>query len=213
MSSVMPRGSARLFDGLSVLIAEATDWFRSAPVILVDEGGEAAPFRAGARPLVLTNSKSRRCPTEVQVVRRGVGRPGALDPAWSKCVRRTHAALRCHRSPARSPGPLGHRPCSMAPRADGPVPKSYLRAGSQPHGDVAGPSPSRLALKSAPSRGYVATGKRRAKGKHEDLGACLGEKHVGKPRTGKPYARFDEGGQAIVPMDLRAQDACSLTLP
>jgi len=26
-------------------------------------------------------------------------------------------------------------------------------------------------------------------------GACLGMKNIGKPCTGKPYARFDEGGQ------------------
>ena len=25
-------------------------------------------------------------------------------------------------------------------------------------------------------------------------GACLGMKNIGKPCTGKPYARFDEGG-------------------
>src|SRR5699024_3423848 len=28
------------------------------------------------------------------------------------------------------------------------------------------------------------------------LGARLGMKNIGKPCTGKPYARFDEGGQA-----------------
>ena len=32
-----------------------------------------------------------------------------------------------------------------------------------------------------------------AKAKQE-IGACLGVKHIGKPCTGEPYARFDEGG-------------------
>jgi len=31
-------------------------------------------------------------------------------------------------------------------------------------------------------------------------GACLVMKNIGKPCTGKPYARFDEGGQATVTM-------------
>ena len=28
--------------------------------------------------------------------------------------------------------------------------------------------------------------------------ACLDMKHIGKPCTGKPYARFDEGGQGFL---------------
>ena len=34
--------------------------------------------------------------------------------------------------------------------------------------------------------------------------ACLDMKHIGKPCTGKPYARFDEGGQGYLPSTLRA---------
>ena len=30
----------------------------------------------------------------------------------------------------------------------------------------------------------------------EEIGACFGVKNIGKPCTGKPYARFDEGEQA-----------------
>ena len=37
-----------------------------------------------------------------------------------------------------------------------------------------------------------------------EIGACLGEKNIGKPCAGKPHARFDEGGQAR---------ACSLLYP
>ena len=54
--------------------------------------------------------------------------------------------------------------------------------------------------------------------------------NIGKPCTGEPYARFDEGGQATVTMvrllrhrqtkgavtdrsDLRGRDACSLLYP
>jgi hypothetical protein len=61
-----------------------------------------------------------------------------------------------------------------------------------------------------------------AKAKPEERSACLGVKHIGKP-----YARFDEGGQATVAMirlvrhrqtkgagtdrpGLRMRDACSL---
>ena len=36
-----------------------------------------------------------------------------------------------------------------------------------------------------------------SKAKPKDLGACLGVKHIGKPCTGKLYARFDEGGLAF----------------
>ena len=65
-----------------------------------------------------------------------------------------------------------------------------------------------------------------AKAKQE-IGACRGVKNIGKPCTGKPYARFDEGGLATVTTarllrhrqtkgavtdrpDLRARDACPL---
>ena len=34
--------------------------------------------------------------------------------------------------------------------------------------------------------------------------ACLDMKHIGKPCTGKPYARFDEGGQGFLFPTLRA---------
>jgi len=60
--------------------------------------------------------------------------------------------------------------------------------------------------------------------------ACLVMKNIGKPCTGKPYARFDEGEQASVAMvrllrhrqtkggatarsDLRGCDACFLLYP
>jgi hypothetical protein len=63
-----------------------------------------------------------------------------------------------------------------------------------------------------------------------DIGACLGVKHIGKPCTGEPYARFDEGGLATVTMgrlvrhrqtkgaatdrpNLTSRDACSLLYP
>ncbi len=61
-------------------------------------------------------------------------------------------------------------------------------------------------------------------------GACLVMKNIGKPCTGKPYARFDEGGQVSVTMvgllrhrqtkgaatvrfDLPVRDACFLLYP
>jgi len=60
--------------------------------------------------------------------------------------------------------------------------------------------------------------------------ACLVMKNIGKPCTGKPYARFDEGEQASVARvrllrhrqtkgaatarsDLRRRDACFLLYP
>jgi hypothetical protein len=69
-----------------------------------------------------------------------------------------------------------------------------------------------------------------AKAKQEEIGACLGVKHIGKPCTGELYARFDEGGLASVTMarllrhrqtkgaetdrpDLRMRDACPLLYP
>ena len=33
-----------------------------------------------------------------------------------------------------------------------------------------------------------------------EIGACIGVKNIGKPCTGKPYARFDEGEQAFLIM-------------
>ena len=36
-----------------------------------------------------------------------------------------------------------------------------------------------------------------------EIGACLGVKNIGKPCTGKPYARFDEGEQAFLIMHRR----------
>ena len=63
-----------------------------------------------------------------------------------------------------------------------------------------------------------------------EIGACLVMKNIGKPCTGKPYARFDEGGLANVAMaellrhrrtkgaetdrlDLTVRDACPLLYP
>ena len=40
--------------------------------------------------------------------------------------------------------------------------------------------------------------------KNLEESACLDMKHIGKPCTGKPYARFDEGGQGYLPSTLRA---------
>ena len=40
--------------------------------------------------------------------------------------------------------------------------------------------------------------------KNLEESACLDMKHIGKPCTGKPYARFDEGGQGYLSSTLRA---------
>ena len=38
--------------------------------------------------------------------------------------------------------------------------------------------------------------------KNLEESVCLDMKHIGKPCTGKPYARFDEGGQGYLPSTL-----------
>jgi hypothetical protein len=67
------------------------------------------PLLGGAAlgPWFSRTPENRRCPTKVQVVRRGGGRPGALDPKKSKRARPTPVGLRVHRSLARCPAGAG----------------------------------------------------------------------------------------------------------
>ena len=91
--------------------------------------------------------------------------------------------------------------------------RSYCSGKSYPH-----VQPGKKAVKRIKAKLTELTGKNRTPlplpsgdGSSEES-ACLDMKHIGKPCTGKPYARFDEGGQGYLSSTLRAPRSLSTTM-